>query len=211
MTKLTYSNVVATLALFLAIGGVSYAAVSLAPNSVGTVQLRSGSITGSKLAFPLGMATSEAAGPVTLEASPCSAQTPCAPSLPAPLTSATLNLPRPSRALLIASGQFNLPDPSKSSSVAIGLQIGQQRLPSGSLPVTSALATPLSIERVVTLPAGRQTIALTATMNPSSAPVSAFALQLVAVVLPASAGSHPTKPSTTERPLPVSAPTPRGG
>jgi hypothetical protein len=43
-------NAVAYLALFVALGGTSYAAVRLAPGSVGTVQLRNGSVTGKKLA-----------------------------------------------------------------------------------------------------------------------------------------------------------------
>jgi hypothetical protein len=47
---LTYANVVASLALFLAIGGVSYAAIKLPKNSVGTKQLKNGAVTGKKLA-----------------------------------------------------------------------------------------------------------------------------------------------------------------
>jgi hypothetical protein len=47
--KLTYSNVMATIAVFIALGGVSYAASSLSKNSVGTPQLRSGAVTGAKI------------------------------------------------------------------------------------------------------------------------------------------------------------------
>ncbi len=47
--RLTYANVVASLALFLALGGVSYAATQLASNSVGTAQLRSNAVTGPKV------------------------------------------------------------------------------------------------------------------------------------------------------------------
>jgi hypothetical protein len=43
-------NVVAYLALFVALGGTSYAAISIPRGSVGTVQLRNGAVTGSKLA-----------------------------------------------------------------------------------------------------------------------------------------------------------------
>lgn len=43
------SNVVAYLALFLALGGTSYAALSLPKNSVGTQQLKNGAVTGSKV------------------------------------------------------------------------------------------------------------------------------------------------------------------
>ena len=44
------SNAVAYVALFVALGGTSYAAVRLAPGSVGTVQLRNGAVTAKKLA-----------------------------------------------------------------------------------------------------------------------------------------------------------------
>jgi hypothetical protein len=44
------SNAIAYLALFIALGGTSYAAVRLAPGSVGTVQLRNGAVTARKIA-----------------------------------------------------------------------------------------------------------------------------------------------------------------
>lgn len=47
--NITYANVVASLALFIALGGVSYAAVKLPANSVGTKQLKNGSVTTKKL------------------------------------------------------------------------------------------------------------------------------------------------------------------
>jgi hypothetical protein len=47
---LTYANVAATLALFLALGGAAYAATQLPRNSVGTRQLRKGSVTAAKIA-----------------------------------------------------------------------------------------------------------------------------------------------------------------
>jgi hypothetical protein len=46
---LTYSNVVSTLCLFLLLGGVAYAASQLAPNSVGTKQLKNGAVTLKKI------------------------------------------------------------------------------------------------------------------------------------------------------------------
>jgi hypothetical protein len=47
---LTYANVAATLALFLALGGAAYAATQLPKNSVGTKQLRNGAVTAAKIA-----------------------------------------------------------------------------------------------------------------------------------------------------------------
>jgi hypothetical protein len=54
---LSYANVVATLALFIALGGASYAARSLPQNSVGTSQLKLGAVEPSRLGFPLGVAS----------------------------------------------------------------------------------------------------------------------------------------------------------
>jgi hypothetical protein len=48
-SSLTYSNVVSTLCLFLLLGGVAYAASQLAPNSVGTKQLKNGAVTLKKI------------------------------------------------------------------------------------------------------------------------------------------------------------------
>jgi hypothetical protein len=42
--RVTYANVTATIALFIAVGGTSYAAVQLPRNSVGSAQLRDGSV-----------------------------------------------------------------------------------------------------------------------------------------------------------------------
>ena len=47
--RLTYANVIATIALFVALGGASYAAVKLPRNSVGTRQLKKAAVTGAKV------------------------------------------------------------------------------------------------------------------------------------------------------------------
>lgn len=48
--KLTYANVTATLALFLALGGVTWAATKLPANSVGSAQIIKGSVKASDIA-----------------------------------------------------------------------------------------------------------------------------------------------------------------
>ncbi|MEH3052388.1 MAG: hypothetical protein PGN13_00070 [Patulibacter minatonensis] len=48
--KLTYANVTASLALFVALGGTSYAVTQLPRNSVGSTQLKAGAVTSGKLA-----------------------------------------------------------------------------------------------------------------------------------------------------------------
>jgi hypothetical protein len=47
--RTTYANVTATLALFIALGGTTYAAASLPHNSVGSSQLRANAVTASKI------------------------------------------------------------------------------------------------------------------------------------------------------------------
>lgn len=47
--RLTYANVIATLALFIALGGGAFAAFRLPRNSVGNRQLRRNAVTGSKV------------------------------------------------------------------------------------------------------------------------------------------------------------------
>src|SRR4051812_26814446 len=46
---LSYANVCATLALFIALGGTGYAAITLAPNSVGSRELRADSVGTSEM------------------------------------------------------------------------------------------------------------------------------------------------------------------
>jgi hypothetical protein len=48
-SHLTYANVMATIAVFVALGGVSYAALKLPKNSVGTKQLKKNAVTTPKL------------------------------------------------------------------------------------------------------------------------------------------------------------------
>ena len=47
--RLTYANVMATIAMFIALGGVGYAAMKLPKNSVGTKQLKNGAVTERKI------------------------------------------------------------------------------------------------------------------------------------------------------------------
>lgn len=47
--RLSYANVVATMALFIALGGASYAAIKLPAASVGTSQLKANAVTGAKV------------------------------------------------------------------------------------------------------------------------------------------------------------------
>lgn len=48
-SRLSYANVVASLALFVALGGTSYAVTALPRNSVGSTQLRTSAVSSSKV------------------------------------------------------------------------------------------------------------------------------------------------------------------
>ncbi len=62
-SKMTYANVIATLALFIAIGGATaFAASKLAKNSVGTSQLKNGAVTAAKVKSGSLLASNFAAG-----------------------------------------------------------------------------------------------------------------------------------------------------
>jgi hypothetical protein len=61
--RLTYANVMATIAVFLVLGGGAYAASQLPKNSVGAKQLRNGAITPRKLSAGAKKALRGATGP----------------------------------------------------------------------------------------------------------------------------------------------------
>jgi Collagen triple helix repeat (20 copies) len=63
MRRLTFANVISCIALFVALGGVGYAATHLSPGSVGTKQLRKGAVTPLKLSPGSKAALSGPAGP----------------------------------------------------------------------------------------------------------------------------------------------------
>jgi hypothetical protein len=63
LRRLSYANVVATLALFVALGGGAYAATQLKKNSVGTKQLKNGAVTEAKIAVAARAALRGAQGP----------------------------------------------------------------------------------------------------------------------------------------------------
>jgi hypothetical protein len=59
----TFANVIACIALFVSLGGVGYAAAKLAPNSVGTAQVKTGAITPPKLSGAAKATLTGPAGP----------------------------------------------------------------------------------------------------------------------------------------------------
>jgi hypothetical protein len=64
-SRLTYANVMATVAVFIALGGASYAAVKLPRNSVGSTQIEANAVTGAKIKNGAITGSKIAAGTIT--------------------------------------------------------------------------------------------------------------------------------------------------
>ena len=79
--RLSYANVVASLALFLALGGAAYAATQLPKASVGTRQLKKGAVTAAKVRSGSLLASDFKAG--QLPSGPQGARGPVGPAGPA--------------------------------------------------------------------------------------------------------------------------------
>jgi hypothetical protein len=86
---LTYANVMATTALFISLGGASYAAITLPAGSVGRKQLRSGAVGLGALSFPLRSTGTTDSKPEDLTKNGCNggasrgnAAPPCTPGAP---------------------------------------------------------------------------------------------------------------------------------
>ena len=75
--QITFANVVSCLALFVALGGASYAATQLPKNSVGTKQLKTNAVTGAKVKN--GSLTTEDFGQSQLSAGPVGKEGPPGP------------------------------------------------------------------------------------------------------------------------------------
>jgi hypothetical protein len=109
MNRLSYANVMATLAIFVALGGASYAAVALPHNSVGSVQLRSGAVTPSKLGLALGSNSATVEGTKALSAGACTSTgtgppPPCAPPPTTAVASTTISTRQRATVMVFATG-----------------------------------------------------------------------------------------------------------
>ncbi len=92
--RLTYANVVATVALFAALGGASYATVSIPGNSVGPRQL----------SFPIGMRSRTGPG-ATVHVYICPPGVPCPPPPVTTLASTTVSLKKANKLLVIGEAE----------------------------------------------------------------------------------------------------------
>ncbi len=189
--RLTYANIVATLALFIALGGVSYAAISLPAASVGPRQLRTGAVTLGKLGFPLASATTRT-NAVTVHGFQCAAVPgqpipPCPPPLPATLASTTIALSHPAKVLILATSELYAPASSGNpSQVQLYGRADQNQLLERTTANVSSNSQGTATYQSVTalLLAGRHTLQVFATDSGPDA--VANSTTMVALALPSS-------------------------
>jgi hypothetical protein len=150
-SRLKYANVVATLALFVALGGASYAATRLAANSVGTRQL----------AFPLGLKSREVAqtkAPVFV----CPPRAHCPRFQAKTLVSVDVSLKRASKLLVIGQTDVSEGSAAKrgSTTLVLGVQVGG-RAYSGEYPLSTS-PNNVTVDEVIPVRAGRHVLHLDA-------------------------------------------------
>jgi hypothetical protein len=189
----TYANVVATLALFVALGGASYAAVTLPRNSVGSAQLRNGSVTLSKAGFAVGMAAGALGHAVsvgTVARFQCLGNVPCsiAPPRPPPpkvIAVATLKLSKPAPVLVLASLSVSQSRPSiQSGTESDTLDVeGGADVPRPFLNAANGYSATVTGEHVEVEQPGTHRYYLKVRGYVSS-PTQATAGQIVAIALP---------------------------
>ena len=199
--RVTYANVMSTVAVFVALGGASYAATQLPPNSIGSRQLRDGAVTPPKLAIPVGGGLSRGGSgsqPTSLRlAGTCPPKASCPAPAPTTLTSATVTLTRPAKVLVLASAVADdtVGTCCDTGSAEVTLALASQPTQAQSPPsVSSSLQrggpTLISAPFVTSLPAGRSVIALVASTSVSQAQaapgtgISASNAQLIVLALP---------------------------
>jgi hypothetical protein len=191
---LTYANVVATLALFIALGGASYAAATLPANSVGPRQLRSGAVHLRALSFPLGAASTidqkveeigngACNGPLF----PGEIPPPCVP--PAPTYSAPshhLRISVPSAGRLSISAIAGLNDrgiPGASAEVTVRIVVDKRVESDAQTEVTSGQILQIPAQALVPVSAGTHTIGLSIEAHYSSRPENVLVTPISIIVM----------------------------
>ncbi len=95
-------------------GGLSYAAVTLAPDSVGTRELRNGAVTPKKLSVTVGGADTSASGDIVLPPQSCGSGR-CAPPTLKQLSASSIKLNRSGTVLAIISAEIDEPTATEPS------------------------------------------------------------------------------------------------
>jgi hypothetical protein len=169
---INYANVVATLALFVALGGASYAVVALPADSVGVRQLRPRSVTPRALAFPTGAASRTDESKLELRGNFCNGW-PLSPRQPAPPCPARpkggrtpgreVSLTLNARGLLVVLatvGVTNQGLPNTQAAVTIETIVDGRAVAERSVVVRGGEATQATIQGAFALPPGKHAVGI---------------------------------------------------
>lgn len=164
--KLSYANIVASLALFISLGGASYAAVTLPANSVGAKQLQPRSVGLSNLRFPLGTAglTSNSSKELTNACGPANGVVPILKPRrggPAPGQEVTVYVPHAGD--LVISAIVGLADESAVQTpvpVALELIVDRRQVIAAEATVTSEQRSQVPIQAFKQVLPGKHTVGL---------------------------------------------------
>jgi hypothetical protein len=190
---LSYANVAATLALFISLGGASYAVVTLPANSVGTTQLRAGAVNPSKLGFPLGINSISAEPTMLTGGTVVCVRAPCPGSGPQVLASLPTVVKKPTEAYVEATGSFTATELGKEANIAVSLGSLLERAPAQTtITAVGGHSTPFTVANIVKILGASQvggmrvtnTLVLRATQTAPGASVKVGKINMVAIVLP---------------------------
>jgi hypothetical protein len=181
--RIRYADVASTLALCLALGGTAYATGILPAGSVGNTQLKAGSVSQSKLDFPLGVASATASAETLPPASNCGALGSCPVQEARPQARLSLKMTHSGVVLIdvgasLAAAATTVPDRVELHVRTDGseTQIASEDVPGASSQQVSGVSTQ-------TLAPGEHSIALFVS-NLGSSPVSVSNIELIATALP---------------------------
>ncbi len=175
--RLTYANVVATVALFAALGGASYAAVAVPNNSVGPRQL----------SFPIGM-KSRIRQEATVHVYICPRGVPCPAPPTTTLTTVNVSLKKASKLLVIGEAEVVQNGRAKRGSTTV--DIGEEFHRDIALGWHYTLrqgSNVVHFSDVLSAPPGRQAISLATDLQSDSGPprtASFINPQLTVIALP---------------------------
>jgi hypothetical protein len=195
--RLTYANVVATLALFIALGGASYASIVLPANSVGPRQLQTGAVHLRALSFPLGAASTidqkvEEIGNGACNGPVFPGETPPPCVLPVrtystPGHQLRLNIHSAGRLLISAVAGFNdRGAPGASAEVTVRVIVDKSVESEAQAKMTSGQIFQIPAQALVPVSAGAHTIGLSIEADYSSRPENVLVapVSIIATAVP---------------------------
>lgn len=169
--KLSYANIVATLALFIALGGASYAAVTLPANSVGAKQLQPNAVGPGNLRFPLGTVglTSNASEELKgICCGGCAVPPPIVPTHGGPAPGREVSVTFPRAGDFVVSAIVGLTDESAVQTpvpITLELIIDRRQALTDEVTVTGGQVTQVPIQTVKKVSAGKHTAGVAARSN----------------------------------------------